>query len=326
MLLFFSKRTIFVGLLISIVPCLACGETGAISLEGKRTMFLGDSITNQGAYVSYIEYYLQKNNPSRKYDIISVGLSSETVSGLSEKDHPFPRPCVHERLERALDRIEPEIVAACYGMNDGIYHPQSPERMEAYRKGTQKLIDLCKSQGVKLVILNTPPPFDPVPVQKRLYGEGETNYSYKHPYHKYAGVLEDYTKWIMSLKLEGVRAVDFNTPLTQYLAEKRKTDAGFRFSGDGIHPSPMGHLMMAQVFLTGTGAGIRFEALDAEFKKVSADPLFKLVDRKRRLRSKGWLEYVGYTRGKTVKKDSVAEIQQQVTEMQEQIDEMRKGS
>jgi len=316
--------SLVIALLLALSAGTATAKSAAIPLEGRRVMVLGDSITNGGAYVSYIEYYLQKNNPGKKYDIISIGLSSETVSGLSEKDHPFPRPCVHERLGRALDKVKPELVAACYGMNDGIYHPQSPERMDAFKMGAQKLIDLSKEKGVKHVILVTPPPFDPIPVSKKLYKDDQTNYSYKHPYYKYAGVLEDYSKWITSLKQDGVSAVDFNTPLTEYLAEKRKTDPGFKFSGDGIHPSKAGHLMMAQVFLKGIGTEIDFGELEAEAKKINADPMFKLIAARRKLRSGGWLAYVGYTRGKTVKKDSISDVQAKVADLQKQIDALKK--
>jgi hypothetical protein len=36
--------------------------------------------------------------------------------------------------------VKPEVVVACYGMNDGIYWPQSEQRMEAYRQGIGRLI------------------------------------------------------------------------------------------------------------------------------------------------------------------------------------------
>lgn len=311
------------SLVITLFTC-ACGDGREISPAGKRVMILGDSITNAGTYVSFIDYYLQKHNPDKEYDIISVGLASETVSGLSEKDHPFPRPCVHERLGRALEKIEPDIVAACYGMNDGIYHPQGPDRMAAFREGTLKLVDRCRAAGVDRVILLTPPPFDPQPVRQKLYGEGETNYSYKHPYRGYAGVLEDYAAWIMGLKCDGVVAIDINTPMTAFLEKKRKTDTDFRFSGDGIHPSPLGHLLMARVFLEGIGAAIAFDGLAEELKTVRADPLFTLIDKRRRLRSKGWLQYIGYTRGKTVKKDAIDETRAAAAALQRRIDELRR--
>ena len=120
-------------------------------------MFLGDSITAAGQYVSLIECELQRRYPRETFDIISIGISSETTSALTEKTHgSFPRPCVHERLQRALDKVKPDIVVACYGMNDGIYHPQSDERMQAYQQGINKLIADSRAAGATVVLL-TPP-------------------------------------------------------------------------------------------------------------------------------------------------------------------------
>ena len=208
-------------------------------------------------------------------------------------------------------------------MNDGIYHPQNPERMEAFKQGIYKLIRTCKTKGVERVILNTPPPFDPLPVADKLYGDNASDYSYKHPYFRYAGVLEDYSQWIMSLKLPGVQAIDFNAALAAYLNSKREQDQAFKFSGDGIHPSHLGHLLMAQVFLLGIDAGISFGELDAEHERIHGDPLFDLVHQRRKLRSKGWLEYVGYTRGKTVRRESIKEIRAQATALQTKIESLK---
>ena len=80
-----------------------------------RVMFLGDSITHGGGYISMIEYFLHKKYPEKAFDMIGIGLSSETASGLSEKTHPFPRPCIHERLDRALAKVKPDVVVACVG-------------------------------------------------------------------------------------------------------------------------------------------------------------------------------------------------------------------
>src|SRR4051812_15319311 len=60
-----------------------------------RIVFLGDSITHGGEYVTYLEAYLLTHFPEKHYEIIDVGLPSETVSGLSEPGHAggaFPRP------------------------------------------------------------------------------------------------------------------------------------------------------------------------------------------------------------------------------------------
>ena len=103
------------------------------ALAGKRVVFLGDSITQAGGYVAFTTYYLEKLHPKKDFDVLGLGLASETLSGLSEDGHAggkFPRPCLFERLGRVLEKAKPEVVFACYGMNDGIYLParQGPVR------------------------------------------------------------------------------------------------------------------------------------------------------------------------------------------------------
>ena len=120
-------------------------------LDGKRTVFLGDSITQAGTYVSGTSYYLQRLYPDSTFDIYALGLSSETVSGLSEKGHAggrFPRPCLFERLGRMLEKVKPDVVFACYGINCGIYQPLDEKRFAAYQNGVKRLIKDCKAAGV----------------------------------------------------------------------------------------------------------------------------------------------------------------------------------
>ena len=305
-------------------PALAIADQP--SLGGKRVLFLGDSITQDGTYVSFIEYYLQKLYADQTFDIISIGLSSETVSGLSEKTHPFPRPCLHERLGRSLDKVKPDMVVACYGMNDGIYHPQSADRTKRFQDGIMKLINDAHAVEANLILL-TPPPFDRVPLAGRVLNDDADDYSYERPYYRYNSVLEDYSRWITGLHPSGVFTVDLNTPMTQYLNRRRVDDPAFCFSKDGIHPSRTGHLMMARIFLKALGVPIEENDLDSELSRVTSDPLFSLVDQHRKIRSSGWLAYVGYTRGETVREDSISDTEQKAAALQKQIDQMtRQGN
>ena len=76
----------------------------------KRIVFLGNSITWQANYVNDVIAYLTVHYPDRHFEFINVGLPSETVSGLSEPGHAggaFPRPDLHERLQRVLDQTRP---------------------------------------------------------------------------------------------------------------------------------------------------------------------------------------------------------------------------
>ena len=109
-----------------------CVAEDAFPLKAKRILFLGDSITAAGEFVNMIEMQLRLQSVDPMPELVNAGLPSEGCTGLSEPDHPFPRPDVHERLDRALAAVKPDVVVACYGMNDGIYYPFSQERFQKY--------------------------------------------------------------------------------------------------------------------------------------------------------------------------------------------------
>ena len=289
----------------------------------KRILFLGDSITQNGAYVGFIEYYLNRRFPGRTFDIVSIGLSSETVSGLTEPGHPYPRPCLHDRLGRALEKVKPGVVVACYGMNDGIYHPPDSGRSRAFQDGIRTLVRDAREAGADAILV-TPPPFDPLPVAGKLAPDGDAAYGYASPYSRYDDVLEGYSRWLMDIRIPGVFTVDLHGPMSRAMERKRRADSAFCFSPDGVHPTPAGHLFMAWTFLKAVGLDVTAPDLDGELARLAADSLFILVDRHRRIRSSGWLDFVGYTRETTVTVPGVSQAEQQAAELQERIDLMRR--
>lgn len=290
-------------------------------LSAQKILWLGDSITQAGDYVSIIEYYLNKQYTASHFDFVSIGLASETVSCLSEKDHPFPRPCLTERLQRALNMVHPQVVIACYGMNDGIYHPQSPERLAAFQKGIQDLIAAARAKNARVILL-TPPPFDPVPLSTTL-DEHAPDFSYKAPYQKYDDVLADYANWEKTLSAADVAVIDLHTPIDAYLAKQRATDPKFSFTKDGIHPDFAGHLLMARTILKDLKVNVPQTPLNDEAARIQSDPMFVLVKSHREKRSQGWLDYVGYTRDKTVKTESAQPVEEKTQQIQMQVDMMR---
>jgi lysophospholipase L1-like esterase len=151
-------------LLFTILGMPACAAEDAFPVKAKRILFLGDSITAAGGFVNMIELQLRLHGVDPMPELLNVGLPSETCTGLSEPDHPFPRPDVHERLDRALAAVKPDVVVACYGMNDGIYYPFSEERFQKYQEGINRLIEKVHASGAKLVLM-TPPPFDAMPLK-----------------------------------------------------------------------------------------------------------------------------------------------------------------
>lgn len=296
------SRIVGVAILV-LFPCSPVTAQDVDSLAGKRVVFLGDSITQAGGYISFVTYYLEKLHPQKNFDILGLGLASETLSGLSEAGHAggkFPRPCLFERLGRLLEKARPEVVFACYGINDGIYQPLDEERFAAFKKGVNNLLEQCKAAGVKHVLLITPPIYD------LTAKPGEFNYD---------SVMTEYAKWEMSLKAAGVTVIDLHTAM-----RKARDGRPEPFSKDKVHPGDEGHLLMAKTVLTAIGVKPPEEtAVD-----IKKDPLFKLVDQKRGLRSGAWMKHIGYTREAKIDPQPLGTAETDAAKLQEKIDSLRK--
>lgn len=216
--------------------------------SGERVLFLGDSNTQNGGYIHYLDAFLFTRFPDQMFELINLGLASETVCGLSEPDHPFPRPNVLDRLDSALAKIHPDVVVACYGINDGIYYPFSQERFEKFQAGMRKLIERVKASGARLTLL-TPWMFDVQPVEKVALPDGAEKYSWVKPYKDYDKVLDRYSDWLLSLRSKDLQVIDVHRAEQEYLATARKLDPKYQMSADGVHVDASGHWIVAQTLL-----------------------------------------------------------------------------
>lgn len=291
----------FFCLVVLLCPFLHASTT-ASSIAGKKALFLGDSITQAGTYVSFTSYYLHRLHPEQKFDIYPLGLSSETVSGLSEKGHAggrFPRPSLFERLDRVLTKVKPEVVFACYGINCGIYQPLDEERFVAFKSGVKRLIAESKKSGVEQIYLVTPPIYD------ATTKEGEFNYD---------SVMAAYAAWEMTIKDEGVKVIDLHSAMRKARNGRKEV-----FSRDRVHPGKEGHLLMATSILQGLGV----EVPDDDVAVIQRDPLFKKVDQLRSFRARQWMKHVGYNREKLVKPQPLGDTEKKVAAMQAEIDQLR---
>ncbi len=212
-------------------------------------VFLGDSNTYAGGYVAQLEARLRSAKLPVK--LLNLGVSSETASGLSEVDHPFKRPCVHERLDKVLLMTHPRVVFVCYGMNDGIYDPPNAERMEAFKAGMKTLAEKVIASGSELIVL-TPPIFEPEPVAaKGKFGPTDTGrYAYFAPYHRYDDVLEQQAAWCLSNELHATAVIDIRTLLKEHKQQRLAADPTFAYSKDGVHFGDEAHGLIAKQILT----------------------------------------------------------------------------
>lgn len=251
-----------------------------------RIVFLGNSITYSGQYITDIETYFLIHYPKRSIEFINVGLPSETVSGLSEPGHAdgeFPRPDLHERLQRVLELTKPDLVFACYGMNDGIYMPFDQVRFQQFKLGIQWLHEQVVKTGAKVVHL-TPPVFDELKGKKPGY----------------AAVLEQYSHWLLEQrKTAKWEVADIHGPMGKYLAEQRKIDPTFALAEDGVHPNDLGHWIMAKQILLYLGeqdVAVVGDVKAALAANAHAKQVLNLVDERQNIMKDAWLSATGHTR------------------------------
>lgn len=262
----------------------------------KRIVFLGDSITDDGTYIAQMNHHFRRYMPEADLEMINLGVGSETASGLSEPDHPFPRPCIHDRLDRLLELSQPEWVVACYGMNDAIFHPFSTERFLAYKEGILTLIRKIRAAGAKAIIL-TPPPYDSESAQAQPVNpqpEGMTHYSYMTPFKCYSSVLAQYGEWILNEGSEHADLViDLHGPLSDHIRTKRENDPGFAY-GDGIHPDAEGHWIIAKTIM-GELFHLVLERAPAYWSNPHEASLYRILSREQEILHAAWKEHVGHS-------------------------------
>ena len=262
-----ARTNIIVGILMIAFGWLGkagAEEQKAVKPASSTILFLGDSITAGGGYVGIIGAELAKQSPTNPWRVINSGRSSETVSDLSEEYHPGRRPCLFARLDQELAKTKPDWVVACYGINDGIYHPFNEKRFAAYQAGIETLIKkVVNAAGSRLILLTAPPYDRPGPsfpegtdaaTGEKLLAKANTEaeveaekdprkFGYRTPYAYYDNVMARYAKWLLTLngRHKDVWVIDLREPMLCKIKETH--------GGDPIHPNGVGHAIMAETFL-----------------------------------------------------------------------------
>lgn len=243
-----------------------------------RVLFLGDDVTYQGGWVVEIESGIRTQRDYKYASIVNMGLSSETVSGLSEPGFAagsFRRAHLKSRLAAVLSSYKPTLVIACYGMNDGIFLPLDVNRFKAFQEGITSLRNECLKSGAKIILL-TPPAYAPdlAPAAR-----------------EYDKVLSAYSEWMVAQRKNGWQVIDLHSRLISEFSNAKRADPKFIYASNGVSPTEQGHHLIARSVWDGLSAMMMWpKATPLISDPIKIKPLTKSMSVLRN----AWLSEAGY--------------------------------
>jgi lysophospholipase L1-like esterase len=209
-------------------PLARAAEPSAFPFRpGDRVVFLGDSITAQYEYSTYIELYLTTRFPAGHMTFRNAGIGGDTATGGAR------RFASHVLAEK------PTVVTIDFGMNDGGYGGFDANKAEQFVKSTKQMLSAAKKAGVRVALIS------PNAVEVRNKPQHKT---YLETQARFYAPLKD-----LAAKYE-VPFVD-QYAVTRKVVEKLTADnSKVKQFPDSVHTGSAGGLLMAHTILTGLHA------------------------------------------------------------------------
>ena len=237
------------------LAALCAGAAEFFIHDGDRVVFLGDSITQQKLYTTYIEAYALTRHPDWQLVFRNTGWGGDTA-WLRQRSHPdegklfaaepaaqqaMVEKAVASGLGRDVLPLKPTVVTINFGMNDHAYQPFRPDIFAAYVASQKELVKVLKQNGARVALL-TPQPIED---KKADPDKDVKNLSLR----KFSDGLQ------VVAQEQGATFVDQFAPYMALMMQAREGHPEARIGGgDAVHPGPAGHTLMAWAILKQLGA------------------------------------------------------------------------
>jgi lysophospholipase L1-like esterase len=232
------KRALTIFLTILTAGITATAQTQPFK-TGDRIAFVGNSITEQGYYESYVWLYYMLHFPHRRITIFNRGIGGDVAKQM------------YERFDDDVLPADPTVICLTFGMNDTGYYEFLASNADStanvrvnqshhyFELLEQKLKALPNVRNIMIAGSL----YDETVKIKGNYFPGKSKYMEKIVDFQEQAAKDNHWGW-----------VDFFHPMTAITLEQQKTDTAFTLTGnDRIHPGNAGHFVMAYLFLKAQG-------------------------------------------------------------------------
>jgi lysophospholipase L1-like esterase len=217
----------------------AFAQTMAPFGAGERIAFVGNSITEQGYYESYVWLYYMLHYPGRRITVYNCGIGGDRAKNILY------------RLDDDVFAKKPSTICLTFGMNDSGYFEflssnadsTAKERVRESRLFFDTIEQKLKTYTAAKKILIT----------SSLYDETVKNPKNYFPKKSLAmGEISAFQEKAARANRWGF--VDLFHPMTEITLREQQRDSTFTLTGpDRIHPGNTGHFVMAYLFLKTQG-------------------------------------------------------------------------
>lgn len=194
-------------------------------------VFLGDSITHYGHYVSALENGIFVRWPDAPINFFNAGSGGDRVGWRIE-----------DRLEADVLTHDPNLVVILIGMNDADYDLWNEVSMREFEQDFGKIVDQIQDYGADVLLMSTTW-YD---LEQRDRDNPDNSI-----YYEYARVLAEYSAQIGFLAYQKDVYYSNILHLMENITMKARAngETQFTLSMDGIHPNHLGGLIIARSLL-----------------------------------------------------------------------------
>lgn len=218
--------------------------------DGDRAAFLGDSITEQRLYTTYIEAYTMTRFPKAKFAFWNAGWGGDTAwlrmrsfpdekilhATAADAQQKMIEESVDGPLQRDILSFKPTVAFVNFGMNDHNYEAFREDIYKTYVRSQTHLVKSLAKNKARTVLLT------PQPIESK--GLDPSTDVRNVALRKFSDGLK-----VVATE-ESATFVDQFDPYMAIVKREHALDAAASVGGgDEVHPGPAGHTLMAAIIL-----------------------------------------------------------------------------